>query len=43
MQTVAVEMDSLIVVPVEHVQIALVIMWVHGYINGGWGEEGDIH
>ena len=28
MQPVAVEMDSLTVVPMEHVQIALVIMWV---------------
>ena len=38
MQTVAVEMDSLIIVPVEYVQIALVIMWVVNGVIGGRGE-----
>ena len=37
MQTVAVEMDSLIVVPMEHVQIALVIMWVVKCVVFGGG------
>ena len=35
MKIVAVETDSLIIVPVEYVQIALVIMWV---VNGVIGQ-----